>query len=143
MWKRLTLIWSLVRGDAKVAWHAFRHPHAPGWFRAGVIGLGLYLFSPVDLIPDILPLLGLADLRSVVSYLTSDEGKPELKELGGVSSASAGVAHRAAAIARAVKRIGVRIRSPWAKHGCCPLGSTKNRGRAGLTRFGASATAPA
>ena len=28
---------------------------------AGVIGLGLYLFSPVDLIPDILPLLGLAD----------------------------------------------------------------------------------
>ena len=90
-----------------------------------------------------LPLLDLADLRSVVSYLTSDEGKPELKELGGVSSASAGVAHRAAAIARAVKRIGVRISSPWAKHGCCPLGSTKNRGRAGLTRFGASATAPA
>lgn len=38
-----------------------------------------------------LPLLDLADLRSVVSYLTSDEGKPELKELGGVSSASAGV----------------------------------------------------
>lgn len=61
MWKRLILIWSLVRGDAKVAWHAFRHPHAPGWFRAGVIGLGLYLFSPVDLVPDILPLLGLAD----------------------------------------------------------------------------------
>ena len=38
-----------------------------------------------------LPLLDLADLREVVKYLTSDEGKPELKELGGLSSATAGV----------------------------------------------------
>ncbi|MCW2816987.1 MAG: putative protein of unknown function hydrolase [Nocardioides sp.] len=38
-----------------------------------------------------LPLLDLADLRAVVSHLTSDEGKPELKELGGLSSATAGV----------------------------------------------------
>ncbi len=38
-----------------------------------------------------LPLLDLADLRAVVGYLTSDEGKPDLKELGGLSSATAGV----------------------------------------------------
>ena len=38
-----------------------------------------------------LPLLDLADLRAVVSHLTSDEGKPELKELGGLSAATAGV----------------------------------------------------
>ena len=38
-----------------------------------------------------LPLLDLADLRAVVQYLTSDEGKPDLKELGGLSSATAGV----------------------------------------------------
>ncbi len=38
-----------------------------------------------------LPLLDLADLRAVVQYLTSDEGKPELKALGGLSSATAGV----------------------------------------------------
>jgi DNA helicase HerA-like ATPase len=38
-----------------------------------------------------LPLLDLADLRAVVSHLTSDEGKPELKTLGGLSSATAGV----------------------------------------------------
>ncbi|MEZ5096365.1 MAG: helicase HerA-like domain-containing protein [Nocardioides sp.] len=38
-----------------------------------------------------LPLLDLADLRAVVSFLTSDEGKPELKNLGGLSSATAGV----------------------------------------------------
>ncbi len=38
-----------------------------------------------------LPLLDLADLRAVVSHLTSTAGKPELKELGGLSSATAGV----------------------------------------------------
>ena len=38
-----------------------------------------------------LPLLDLADLRAVVSFLTSDEGKGDLKNLGGLSSATAGV----------------------------------------------------
>ncbi|GAA4705305.1 helicase HerA-like domain-containing protein [Nocardioides conyzicola] len=38
-----------------------------------------------------LPLLDLADLRAVVAHLLSDEGKAELKELGGLSSATAGV----------------------------------------------------
>ena len=38
-----------------------------------------------------LPLLDLADLRAVVGHLTSDEGKPELKALGGLSSATTGV----------------------------------------------------
>jgi DNA helicase HerA-like ATPase len=38
-----------------------------------------------------LPLLDLADLRAVVAFLTSDEGKQDLKNLGGLSSATAGV----------------------------------------------------
>ena len=38
-----------------------------------------------------LPLLDLADLKQVLMYLTSDEGKIELKEIGGLSSATAGV----------------------------------------------------
>src|SRR4051812_10341723 len=38
-----------------------------------------------------LPLLDLKDLRAVVHYLNSDEGKPDLKEMGGLSSATAGV----------------------------------------------------
>jgi len=38
-----------------------------------------------------LPLLDLADLRAVVGFLTSDEGKADLKSLGGLSSATAGV----------------------------------------------------
>ncbi len=38
-----------------------------------------------------LPLVGLDDLRAVIQFLTSDEGKPELAELGGLSTATAGV----------------------------------------------------
>lgn len=42
-----------------------------------------------------LPLLDLKDLRAVISHLTSDQGKAELKTLGGVSAATAGVILRA------------------------------------------------
>jgi DNA helicase HerA-like ATPase len=38
-----------------------------------------------------LPLIDLADLRSVLSYLQSDEGKGELKDLGGLAPATIGV----------------------------------------------------
>jgi DNA helicase HerA-like ATPase len=38
-----------------------------------------------------LPLLDLKDLRAVITYLTSDEGKAELAELGGLSKQTAGV----------------------------------------------------
>ncbi|HET7724798.1 MAG TPA: helicase HerA-like domain-containing protein [Propionibacteriaceae bacterium] len=38
-----------------------------------------------------LPLLDIADLRAVLTYLTSDEGKADLKDLGGLSSATVGV----------------------------------------------------
>jgi DNA helicase HerA-like ATPase len=42
-----------------------------------------------------LPLLDLKDLRAVIMHLTGDEGKQDLRELGGVSKATAGVILRA------------------------------------------------
>jgi DNA helicase HerA-like ATPase len=42
-----------------------------------------------------LPLLDLADLRAVLQYLTSKEGKSALEGIGGVSKATAGVLQRA------------------------------------------------
>jgi len=42
-----------------------------------------------------LPLLDIKDLREVIQYLTSNEGKAELKKLGGVSTSTAGVILRA------------------------------------------------
>jgi len=38
-----------------------------------------------------LPLLDLSDLRAVLQHLTDDEGKEEVKDLGGLSSATVGV----------------------------------------------------
>jgi DNA helicase HerA-like ATPase len=38
-----------------------------------------------------LPLLDLKDLRAVLTYLTSDEGKAELKNIGGLSASTVGV----------------------------------------------------
>ncbi|MCA0295133.1 MAG: DUF853 domain-containing protein [Actinobacteria bacterium] len=38
-----------------------------------------------------LPLLDLADLRELLVYLTGDDGKAELKEIGGLSAATVGV----------------------------------------------------
>ncbi|MCE3552426.1 DUF853 domain-containing protein [Pseudonocardia sp. RS11V-5] len=42
-----------------------------------------------------LPLLDTKDLRAVIQHLTSDEGKADLKGIGGVSAATAGVILRA------------------------------------------------
>ncbi len=61
MWKRLTLLWTVVRGDARQLWFALRHPGAPGWLKLGTALIALYLLSPVDLLPDALPFIGVID----------------------------------------------------------------------------------
>ena len=61
MFKRLALLWTLVRGDARRLWLALRHPAAPGWLKLGTALIALYLFSPIDLIPDFLPVIGIVD----------------------------------------------------------------------------------
>ena len=50
-----------MRGDARRLWRALRHPQAPAWLKLGVVGLVIYVVSPIDLVPDIIPLLGFAD----------------------------------------------------------------------------------
>jgi uncharacterized membrane protein YkvA (DUF1232 family) len=60
-WKRVSVVWSVVRGDARLLWRALRHPMAPPWLKVGTAGLVVYLLSPVDLIPDLVPVLGFAD----------------------------------------------------------------------------------
>ena len=61
MLKRLTLLWTVVRGDARQLWFALRHPDAPGWLKWGTALIVLYLFSPIDLIPDFIPVIGMID----------------------------------------------------------------------------------
>lgn len=61
MWKRVTLLWTLVRGDARQLWFALRHPAAPAWLKWSTALLALYVISPIDIIPDALPLIGVVD----------------------------------------------------------------------------------
>lgn len=61
MWKRLAMLWSVVRGDARMLWLALRHPLRPRWLVPAVGLVLLYLVSPIDLIPDVIPLLGIVD----------------------------------------------------------------------------------
>ena len=61
MWKRLTLLWTVARGDARRLWFALRHPEAPTWLKVGTALIVLYVISPIDLIPDVLPVIGVVD----------------------------------------------------------------------------------
>lgn len=61
MWKRLAVLWSVVRGDARLLWLALKHPLSPRWLKPAVALMLLYVLSPVDLIPDVIPVLGLVD----------------------------------------------------------------------------------
>lgn len=61
MWKRLSLLWTLVRGDLLKCWWALRDPRTPGWFRLASVGLAFYLVWPIDLLPDAIPFVGALD----------------------------------------------------------------------------------
>ena len=57
MFKRLVMLWTLFRGDARLLWRALRHPGAPGWLKLGVFGIVLFMLSPFGTTP----VLGLVD----------------------------------------------------------------------------------
>ena len=61
MFKRVTVLWSVLRGDARQLWAALRHPAAPRWLKVSTAMLVLYVISPIDLLPDVIPFLGIVD----------------------------------------------------------------------------------
>ena len=50
-----------LRVDAHAAWLAARHPEAPWYARLFGLFVTAYALSPIDLIPDFIPVLGLLD----------------------------------------------------------------------------------
>jgi uncharacterized membrane protein YkvA (DUF1232 family) len=50
-----------LRIDAHAAWLAARDPRAPWYARAFGLLITAYALSPIDLIPDFIPILGLLD----------------------------------------------------------------------------------
>ncbi|RRS04298.1 DUF1232 domain-containing protein [Aquabacterium soli] len=67
MWKRLSMLWLLLKGDARRLWFALRHPQSPGWLKLGTGLMLLYMISPIDIVPDWIPLLGVVDDVVVLS----------------------------------------------------------------------------
>ncbi len=61
MWKRVSALWLVLRVDAKRLWYALQHPEAPSWLKWGTALTVLYLVSPIDLIPDAIPVIGVLD----------------------------------------------------------------------------------
>ena len=51
MFRRLALMWNLLRGDARQLWFALRHPDAPGWLKLGTALIVLFAISPINAIP--------------------------------------------------------------------------------------------
>lgn len=50
-----------LRVDAHAAWLAARDPRAAWYARAFGLAIAAYALSPIDLIPDFIPILGLVD----------------------------------------------------------------------------------
>ncbi len=61
MCKRVAMLWAVVRGDARLLLAALRHPLQPRWLKPAVALMALYVISPVDLIPDVIPFFGFVD----------------------------------------------------------------------------------
>ena len=66
MLKRFVLLWSLIRTDARRLWIALRHPAAPSWLKLGTALIVVYVLSPIDLVPDVIPFVGVVDDLVVV-----------------------------------------------------------------------------
>jgi len=58
--------WKAFRYDLIVLLMAFRNPRTPGFLKGAMVLAGVYLISPVDLIPDAIPVLGLMDDAVIV-----------------------------------------------------------------------------
>ena len=61
MLKRLSLLWSVIRGDARMLWLALKHPLSPRWLKFAVGAMAFYVVWPIDLIPDVIPIVGWLD----------------------------------------------------------------------------------
>jgi uncharacterized membrane protein YkvA (DUF1232 family) len=61
MWQRLKQWAKALRKDVLTLWFAGRHPGTPLAAKLLALALAAYAFSPIDLIPDFIPVLGYLD----------------------------------------------------------------------------------
>lgn len=52
---------SRIKRDSVTLWFAYKHPQTPVWLRLLCVFIVAYALSPIDLIPDFIPVLGYLD----------------------------------------------------------------------------------
>jgi uncharacterized membrane protein YkvA (DUF1232 family) len=67
MWK-LGVLWWKFKKEIMMVWVMLRNPAAPGISKLVALLAAVYIISPVDLVPDVLPILGWLD-DGVISIL--------------------------------------------------------------------------
>jgi uncharacterized membrane protein YkvA (DUF1232 family) len=67
MWK-LGVLWWKFKKEIMMVWAMLRNPAAPGVAKLVALLAAVYIISPVDLVPDVVPILGWLD-DGVVSIL--------------------------------------------------------------------------
>lgn len=61
MWARLRRWAGAVKRDVVALWLAARDPRTPWYAKALALAVAAYALSPIDLIPDVVPVLGYLD----------------------------------------------------------------------------------
>jgi len=57
-----------LKRDVMTLWFVLKHPHSPWYARALAALLTAYALSPIDLIPDFIPVLGYLDDPSLCRW---------------------------------------------------------------------------
>lgn len=74
----------ILRDNAIILFYAWRHPLTPNYIKGILAALMIYLISPIDILPDYLPLVGIADDAALVTgamlFLTNLLPAPVLAE---------------------------------------------------------------
>lgn len=91
MLNRLRRIARLAGREAAVLWFACRNPATPLAVKLGAGLLAIYMLSPIDLVPDALPVLGWLDDATILAF-----GIPALLKLipGGALAEARGASER-------------------------------------------------
>jgi uncharacterized membrane protein YkvA (DUF1232 family) len=64
----LLRLFRILGREILVLWHACRNPSTPSLVKLLAAGLALYVMSPVDLVSDLLPVLGWVDDVTLLAF---------------------------------------------------------------------------
>ena len=68
---KLGVLWQFLKREAAMVWLLLRNPKTPLAAKVVAIAAALYLFSPLDIVTDLIPILGWIDDAIIVSALLS------------------------------------------------------------------------